>query len=67
MLAWLEGHKLSLSEVFTVEDLKYLRHGGRVSGASALIGNILHVKPVLRTANDGSLKLLSKTLVAAAP
>jgi DegV family protein with EDD domain len=62
VLAWLEGHKLSLSEVFTVEDLKYLRHGGRVSGASALIGNILHVKPVLRTANDGSLKLLSKTL-----
>jgi len=62
VFSWLEQNKLVLSEVFTVEDLKYLRHGGRISGTAALVGNILHVKPVLRTINDGSLALFTKTL-----
>jgi DegV family protein with EDD domain len=32
----------------TVEDLKYLRQGGRISASSAILGNLLNIKPILR-------------------
>lgn len=31
----------------TVEDLKYLRQGGRISASSAMLGNLLNIKPIL--------------------
>jgi DegV family protein with EDD domain len=31
----------------TVEDLKYLRQGGRISASSAVLGNLLNIKPIL--------------------
>ncbi len=40
---------------FTVDDLKYLRAGGRVSATTAVIGGMLGVKPVLHVDNDGHL------------
>ena len=40
---------------FTVEDLKYLKRGGRVSAAAALLGGMLGIKPVLHTDNEGHL------------
>jgi DegV family protein with EDD domain len=53
-LSWLEQNKMSMSQVFTVDDLKYLRRGGRISGIAALVGNLLHVKPILRATNAGT-------------
>ncbi len=47
--------RLHVCHWFTVEDLKYLKRGGRVSAATALLGTALNVKPVLHVDNDGHL------------
>ena len=51
----LEADKLHLCHWFTVEDLKYLKRGGRISAATALLGTALNVKPVLHVDNEGHL------------
>ena len=51
----LEADKMHLCHWFTVEDLKYLKRGGRVSAATALLGTALNVKPVLHVDNEGHL------------
>lgn len=43
----IEKKKSSLRQVFTVDDLMYLKKGGRLSAASAMIGTILSIKPIL--------------------
>ena len=40
---------------FTVDDLVYLKRGGRISKATALLGTALNVKPVLHVDNEGHL------------
>lgn len=45
---------------FTVDDLNYLKRGGRVSPTVAVIGQVLQVKPVLRVDDDGFLVPVSK-------
>ena len=57
---WLETHKQNLCQWFTVEDLKYLKRGGRVSTATALVGTMLNIKPVLHVDNEGHLISVSK-------
>ena len=51
----MEKDKLHLCHWFTVEDLKYLKRGGRISAATALLGTALNVKPVLHVDNEGHL------------
>ena len=55
-----EKVKLSVIHHFTVDNLKWLRKGGRLSNASAVIGTILNIKPLLYVADDGSLIASSK-------
>lgn len=55
-----EKTKLNIAHWFTVDDLVYLKRGGRVSGAAALVGNLLGIKPVLHVDNDGHLVNVSK-------
>ena len=57
---WVEENKLRLCHWFTVESLKYLRRGGRVSAASAVVGTILDIKPVLHVDDAGKLIPISK-------
>ena len=57
---WLEEHKLNLCHWFTVDDLVYLKRGGRVSAATALVGTLLNIKPVLHVDNEGHLISVSK-------
>ena len=45
---------------FTVDDLVYLKRGGRVSPAVAFVGNLLGIKPVLHVDDDGHLINMSK-------
>ena len=45
---------------FTVDDLKYLKRSGRVSGAAAVIGTVLNIKPVLHVDNEGHLIAVEK-------
>ena len=52
---YLEDTRLHLCHWFTVEDLVYLKRGGRVSPATALVGNMLGIKPVMHVDNEGKL------------
>ena len=47
-------------QYFVVDDLKYLRKGGRISGASALVGSLLQIKPILRGNEEGKIVLFDK-------
>jgi len=60
VLDWIEENKLKIAHRFTVDDLTWLKRGGRVSNASALIGTLLSIKPVLYVDNEGALVALSK-------
>lgn len=57
---WLEKNKLHLCHMFTVDDLKYLFRGGRVSRTAAIAGTILGIKPVLHVDNEGHLVPVAK-------
>lgn len=57
---YIEGIKLNLAHWFTVEDLVYLKRGGRVSAAAAFFGNMLGIKPVLHVDNEGHLVAVEK-------
>ena len=52
--------KLKIAHRFTVDDLNYLKAGGRVSNASALVGSLLSVKPVLYVPDGGTLDVAKK-------
>lgn len=54
--AWLEANKLRSQAFFTVDDLKYLKRGGRISGAAAAVGTMLDLKPIIVEAKDGTLQ-----------
>lgn len=54
--AWLEENKLRSQAFFTVDDLKYLKRGGRISGAAAAVGTMLDLKPIIIEASDGTLQ-----------
>ncbi len=60
VLAWGEANKLKIAHRFTVDDLKYLKMGGRVSNASALVGSLLSIKPVLYVPDGGTLDVVKK-------
>ena len=51
---------LKLNHIFTVDDLKYLVKGGRVSKTSAFIANFLRIKPMLNVDNYGKLAVAGK-------
>ena len=60
VIAWGEENKLKIAHRFTVDDLNYLKVGGRVSNASALFGSILNIKPVLYVPDGGTLDVAKK-------
>ena len=60
LLNWCESNKLHIMHRFTVDDLNYLKRGGRVSNASAMIGSMLSIKPVLYVPDDGKLTVAAK-------
>lgn len=60
LLAYAERTKLHICHWFTVDDLEYLRRGGRISSAAANIGCALSIKPVLHMDNEGKLVSVSK-------
>lgn len=49
----LEARKIIATSrfLFVPQTLEYLRKGGRIGGASAIIGGILHIKPILTVEN----------------
>ena len=60
VVAWGEENKPKMAHRFTVDDLNYLKRGGRVSNASALVGSLLNIKPVLYVPDAGTLDVVKK-------
>ena len=60
LAAWVEANKLHLCHWFTVDDLMFLKRGGRVSAATALVGTMLQIKPVLHVDDEGHLINVAK-------
>ena len=50
---WLEENKLKACAFFTVDNLYWLKKGGRISGTLALIGTVLSLKPIIKMNNEG--------------
>ena len=44
-----------MCQYFTVDDLKYLKKGGRISGSAAMIGTLLNIKPILKGDESGHI------------
>ena len=60
-VSYIEGLKLHISHQFTVDDLFHLHRGGRVSKATAIIGTIIGIKPLLHVDDEGRLIAIGKT------
>jgi len=60
LAAWCEGKKQNVCQWFTVDDLFFLKRGGRVSAATAVAGTMLQIKPVLHVDKEGHLIAMSK-------
>lgn len=50
-----ENNRGNLCHWFTVDDLNHLKRGGRISAATALVGSILNIKPILHVDDEGHL------------
>ena len=57
---YIRGLILKVAHWFTVEDLIYLKRGGRVSAVAAFAGGVLNIKPVMHVDNEGKLVNVSK-------
>lgn len=55
LAAWCEEKKFNLCHWVTVDDLMYLKRGGRVSATTALVGTMLQIKPIIHVDNEGHL------------
>lgn len=60
VISWLESNKLKIAHRFVIDDLQWLRHGGRLSNASAIVGTLLAIKPLIYIPDDGSLVAYNK-------
>ena len=58
--AWVEANKLHMCHWVTVEDLNHLKRGGRVSAATAMMGTMLNIKPIITVTEEGKLVNTSK-------
>lgn len=56
----IEQEKMHIQHFVVVDDLMYLKRGGRVSGASAAIGTLLSIKPIIEFTKQGKLEVVRK-------
>ena len=57
---YIESVKLHIVHNFSVNDLSYLQKGGRISKGTALLGELINIKPVLHVNSTGELKMYDK-------
>lgn len=60
--AFAEELKLRISHQFTVNDLFHLKRGGRVSSATAVVGTMMNIKPILHVDDVGRLISIGKVM-----
>lgn len=58
--AWIEKNVQNFVAWFTVNDLMHLHRGGRVSAASAIVGSLARIKPIMRVDENGKLSVYEK-------
>ncbi len=58
--AWIEKNVQNFIAWFTVNDLMHLHRGGRVSAASAIVGSLVRIKPIMRVDENGKLAVYEK-------
>lgn len=59
VVEFLKNFSEKIGIYFFVENLKYLRRGGRISAASAVMGTLLNIKPILTVTGEGKLEKLT--------
>jgi len=57
---WVLENRLDFAHWFTVDDLKYLQRGGRLTAGAAFAGTLLNIKPVLHVDDEGRLVPVEK-------
>lgn len=57
---WINDHVLNNVHWFTVDDLMFLKRGGRISAATAILGTTLQIKPVMHVDDEGHLVPVEK-------
>ena len=57
---WVEENKLNICHDVTIDDLHHLHRGGRVSKASAVVGSIIKIKPMIHVDAEGKLIVIGK-------
>lgn len=57
---WVEENKLHVCHNVTVDDLNHLHRGGRVSKATAILGTVVQIKPIIHVDNEGRLQVIAK-------
>ncbi|NEZ46570.1 DegV family protein [Clostridium niameyense] len=60
IVEFLNNNKLKLNTYITVDDLEYLKNGGRISTAAALVGKMLNIKPILTLNDEGRVIVIRK-------
>lgn len=60
--AYAEDLKLHICHHFTVDNLFHLKRGGRVSAATAIVGSILKIKPIMHVSDEGKLVAIGKAM-----
>ncbi|WBW99730.1 DegV family protein [Oceanirhabdus sp. W0125-5] len=56
VIKWIQENKMKSNHWFAVNDLNFLKKGGRLSATKAAVGTILNVKPILTVDDQGELK-----------
>lgn len=60
LVQWVNDHRQKVCHWFTVDTFEHLKHGGRVSGAAAMMGTLLQIKPMLHVSMEGKLDVAEK-------
>jgi len=55
LAAYVESIKYNANTYITVDDLTYLKRGGRLSGSAAFLGSVLNIRPIIRLNKEGKL------------
>ena len=60
IVTWAEKNKLHVCHNVTVDDLNHLHRGGRISKATAILGTMVKIKPMIHVDNEGKLSVIGK-------
>lgn len=60
VIQWVEENKLHICHDVTVDDLHHLHRGGRISKATAVLGSMVQIKPIIHMDNEGKLQVIGK-------